>query len=318
MLKEVPMFFVPTLAAAILLAATSASAISDHQQCFKIKDDIAKTSYTLNLTPGDVNYPASTGCTIKVPPKLFCIDAEKSGVTPVPPGSPDGAIPGKTLCYKLKCPTPPSPVLAAAQDQFGNHGLTVGKSAYVCAPANPDFCLTSGDCAAVANGTAACVSNACGVGSCDVGFADCNLEAGDGCEADLDTDPDNCGTCFLACALYPNAASTCSSGTCQMGPCDVGYADCDENQGTGCEVSPANDPDHCGSCNAPCPTYPNADSVCSSSTCQMGPCNAGYSDCDVSPVTGCEIHTDGDENNCGGCNNVCPLAFPDCDFGVCQ
>jgi hypothetical protein len=316
--KEVVMFFVPTLAVAIVLAATSASAISDHQQCFKIKDDIAKASYTLNLTPGDVDYAPSTGCTIKVPPKLFCIDAEKSGVTPTPPGAPDGAIPGKTLCYKLKCPAPPSPVLDTAQDQFGNHGLTVGKSAYICTPANPDFCLTSGDCGAVANGAAACISNVCGIGSCNAGFDDCNLDAADGCETDLDTDTNNCGNCLVACGPYPNAVSTCSSGACQMGPCDTGYGDCDVNQGTGCEAFFDTDTAHCGGCNLACPVYPNAETQCSSGTCQMGPCSAGYADCDTNPVTGCEIHTDGDENNCGGCNNVCPVSFPDCDLGACQ
>jgi len=56
---------------------------------------------------------------------------------------------------------------------------------------------------------------ACGVGTCNAGFGDCDGLAANGCEADVTSDDDNCGAC----------GSSCSSGACTNGVC----------AGTGCE-----------------------------------------------------------------------------------
>src|SRR5581483_12356676 len=40
--------------------------------------------------------------------------------------------------------------------------------------------------------TMACSGGACIVETCQAGFADCNKNAGDGCEADTMADPNNC------------------------------------------------------------------------------------------------------------------------------
>ncbi len=51
----------------------------------------------------------------------------------------------------------------------------------------------------LAHASASCVANTCVVSQCDVGYADCNTQASDGCEVSL-TDPKNCGTCGNVCA----------------------------------------------------------------------------------------------------------------------
>jgi hypothetical protein len=69
-------------------------------------------------------------------------------------------------------------------------------------------------CDAPTNATATCQANACGV-QCRVGFADCNDNVKDGCEANLATDPLNCGACGKSCN-----GGTCVAGVCT--PADAG------------------------------------------------------------------------------------------------
>ena len=63
-------------------------------------------------------------------------------------------------------------------------------------------------CAAPANATAACASGACGF-TCNAGFADCDRDAANGCEANLLTSATNCGACGTACG----------AGRCEVGRC---------------------------------------------------------------------------------------------------
>jgi hypothetical protein len=60
-----------------------------------------------------------------------------------------------------------------------------------------------------AGGTASCDDGICRI-SCSAGHADCNVDASDGCEADLATDAKNCGQCGVMCD-----GGTCSAGACQ-------------------------------------------------------------------------------------------------------
>ena len=82
---------------------------------------------------------------------------------------------------------------------------------------DPKHCGGCGPCAAVANdATPVCVTGGCGTGTCEPGFADCNLLYSDGCERDLLTDPANCGACGHVC---PGGGSAgCSAGNCTL-PC---------------------------------------------------------------------------------------------------
>ena len=64
------------------------------------------------------------------------------------------------------------------------------------------------------NQAATCAAGKCGLGACLQGFADCNANLNDGCEATVASDPKNCGACGVVCPM--NKAS-CSNGVCVVG-----------------------------------------------------------------------------------------------------
>ncbi len=108
------------------------------------------------------------------------------------------------------------------------------------------------------------VLNLCYKNLCAPGFADCNGDASDGCEADL-ASPAHCGACANACALA-HATAACDGGSCAIGACDPGFADCDGSAANGCETDLQTNSDDCGVCGNVCPA---------GSKCGGGSCNAG-------------------------------------------
>lgn len=129
---------------------------------------------------------------------------------------------------------------------------------------DPDHC---GACATACSGnnleTRTCTSGTCD-GACKPGFADCNGDKRtDGCETNLDADPDHCGDCAVACSGNNIETRACSSGKCG-GACAPGFADCNEDkQADGCETDIANDPKNCGGCGEVCPLGGCAAGKCS-------------------------------------------------------
>lgn len=105
--------------------------------------------------------------------------------------------------------------------------------------------------------TPSCAAGTCSL-ACDLGHDDCDGDPANGCEADVGSDVDNCGSCGNVCSER-HAAATCVAGACAVA-CDAGYADCDGDPLTGCEVALASDPFHCGACG---------------NDCAGGPCDAG-------------------------------------------
>ena len=81
----------------------------------------------------------------------------------------------------------------------------------VCVDTTTDVAHCGGcntECAA-ANASNFCSSGSCDY-KCDAGYDDCNVDATDGCEVDLQTDSSNCGSCGNAC---PGGAA-CIDGEC--------------------------------------------------------------------------------------------------------
>lgn len=93
---------------------------------------------------------------------------------------------------------------SAGSGGAGGETLATTAAATTTTPTCPAGC-------ALAHATAICVSGACDIVDCDPGFADCNEDPLDGCEADLLDDNEQCGKCDKAC----KGGKTCEDGECK-------------------------------------------------------------------------------------------------------
>jgi len=75
-------------------------------------------------------------------------------------------------------------------------------------------------CPSVTNGTPECKASACGIGSCNSGYDNCDNQLATGCETNLNTDDKNCGQCKYDCGV----GNYCSGGKCKT------ITGCDWNQ----------------------------------------------------------------------------------------
>lgn len=131
-----------TIAAAALVAsfvlgpaAVGAQITYDHLKCFKIADPHPNGFSLADLNPEQMPpFAAQMGCKIKYPAQLFCIDVQKTNVTPTPPSTVAGQTTRDFLCYRLVCPTVPNMPLAV-EDQFGPRTVVVKQPKVVCVPA---------------------------------------------------------------------------------------------------------------------------------------------------------------------------------------
>jgi len=162
-------------------------------------------------------------------------------------------------------------------------------------------------CAPRAHATASCAAGACAY-MCEMGFADCDMDPSNGCEADIRTAAAHCGGCGRAC-LAAGGTATCADGRCAL-TCDASHGDCNTNPADGCETDTLSNGVHCGACNRRCA----AGTSCSRGACVAG-CPAGQTTCSgscVDPAT--------NPAHCGGCDRACPTganATATCSGGVC-
>ncbi|HEY3358551.1 MAG TPA: choice-of-anchor D domain-containing protein [Polyangia bacterium] len=283
-----------------------------------------------------VDDPANPGQKLEQPVTLpFYLSAGDSGSTPpVPPtelrvhvaftaDGVDGDVPHVSLQLDYTLPDNPPP---PAQTSIPVRGTIAG-----CKPGDVDAgvpdggadpqtdplnCGTCGNVCAVTHGTPACVGGHCAVASCDQHYGDCNNTADDGCETNLLVTKDHCGTCATAC-VDQHGTNPCQSGACKPS-CDNGYDDCDGNPANGCETRTTLDVNNCGLCGTRC-VNPNGTTACSGGLC-VPSCSFGAANCDGNPINGCEVNTQVDVNNCGGCGQKCvnPAGSVSCAGGVCQ
>ncbi len=82
------------------------------------------------------------------------------------------------------------------------------------------------------NSTRTCVGAVCGF-TCLANFADCDGNAGNGCEVNSLSDPTHCNSCTVACNST-NAMASCVAGACQV-TCNPEFGDCDGDPSNGCE-----------------------------------------------------------------------------------
>jgi hypothetical protein len=111
----------------------------DHLECYQVETMSSdKTmTHTLDLTPSQTEFLATSGCSIRTKSKTFCIDVQKSNVSPAPLGEEVHAGNARNyFCYKLKCPEVALPTLPLVVDQFGRRSVVVKKADQLCVPAD--------------------------------------------------------------------------------------------------------------------------------------------------------------------------------------
>ncbi|MEI8256715.1 MAG: hypothetical protein WCJ30_13655, partial [Deltaproteobacteria bacterium] len=188
-----------------------------------------------------------------------------------------------------------------------------GATAY-CANVQTD----NADCGACGNACPAgqvCSLSMCSA-ACGTGLVNCSGS----CVATA-TDPLHCGSCTNGCALANASTQACVAAACVVGACSAGFGDCDGMASNGCETDVVGtDVSNCGGCGIRC-AYSNAGASCTAGVCGMGTCHAGFGNCDGMALDGCEVSTDSDNANCGGCSTTgAPHACASgqvCSAGVC-
>jgi len=158
----------------------------------------------------------------------------------------------------------------------------------------------------------------CVFGSCDCksDYANCNNNWADGCETNLTSNNDNCGSCGNSCG--PNGI--CSNSQCG---CVSPYLNCNGLLSDGCEANKNTDVNNCGGCGNKCDLPNVSNNVCVNGVCKVGSCMSGYGNCDGVDSNGCETDLTS-INSCGtSCSNkvVCSTnngTNPICDNGVCR
>ncbi len=153
---------------------------------------------------------------------------------------------------------------------------------------------TGCQCAPRVNATATCTGASC-LYRCVAGFADCNNNGDDGCEAPLGT-PQNCSACGVTCSgATPvcEASMRCVSGCGALSNCGGACVDV--------QTSAL----HCGSCGRACP----GGQSCVAGACR---CAAGQTLCGGACV---DVQTS--TAHCGMCGRAC-AARQSCVAGACQ
>lgn len=296
-----PKFAGVLLAIAALAWTTAAGAQPfDHLKCYKIKDLAPKVKYTVDLSPEQTQFLAQSGCELKVPAKLFCIDTEKSNVAPAPPLVLNGQNTRDFLCYNLKCPALAELALNV-EDQFGTRSIKVKKKPFqLCAPArmvgDPDPATPT-----------PCQPPPTPIVTPTPVTPTCTDLTQNGGETDID-----CGGPCPACLLGDGCLinNDCQSTVCTAGICTL----CSPGQMQSCGTML---PGICALGTKTCLAGGNAYSACTGSPPQAETCNNLDDNCDGSVDNGLGQTTCGTgsclnvvQNCVGGMNQPCTPFLP--------
>jgi hypothetical protein len=171
-------------------------------------------------------------------------------------------------------------------DGFADCDGKVATGCEASVAADPLNCGKCGAKCSSVHGTATCVASTCSV-TCDLGYADCDHDASNGCETDLAHDPKNCGACGASPAEICNGKDDNCNGLV-----DETFA-CVKGSGTkSCTTS-------CGS---------TGSETCSD-TCTLSGCNPPAETCNLidddcngrcDDTTGCRVGVDRSYNGTTG------------------
>ena len=159
-----------------------------------------------------------------------------------------------------------------------------------------------------------CVNGECGHLKCRPSYGNCDEDEGTGCETLLTTN-ENCGFCGNSCPAGESCQRDADGNYACM--CPPGLTAC-----KGRCVDLGTDLYNCGTCGALCVDLDGLDGWTSVGTCVHGTCvrmcAAGRADCNGNLDDDCEVNTNSDPKNCGGCGIVCDaVAGQACVGGRC-
>jgi hypothetical protein len=161
-------------------------------------------------------------------------------------------------------------------------------------------------CPGAANATGVCAGAGLCTLRCATGYADCDGNTVNGCEASLNAST-SCGACGRTCAT----GQSCVNGACVTSTdCPAGQTRCN-----GVCVNLLDNTDHCGRCGNVC-FGPNSRASCLSGVCGALTCTTGFGNCDNNVANGCEVNLNSTSAHCGRCGNVCPGGAA-CTNGAC-
>jgi len=160
-------------------------------------------------------------------------------------------------------------------------------------------CKTDDECPAgtVCGGSGVCNPGCTPSHACVTGKDCCS-----GSCFDLTSDATHCGACTKDCGTPTHGTAACVASKCAIDKCDSGFGDCDKDFTTGCELA-LNTVDDCGGCGTKCAPA-NGTGTCTTGTCAIASCTAGFGDCDGLVSTGCE-QTLNTTAHCGACGTKC-------------
>jgi len=166
-----------------------------------------------------------------------------------------------------------------------------------------------------------CRNQQCGALKCKKPKDNCDGLIENGCETRLDTN-ENCGACGnacpdgQACRVGPDERVRCM---CPPGSTFCALATAGDLEAGEC-VDIATDQYNCGACGVGCYDLypaPNLTPRCKYGSC-VAECGEGFADCNRSLSDGCEVNTNSDPRNCGGCGILCDaVAGQACFAGRC-
>lgn len=169
----------------------------------------------------------------------------------------------------------------AVADASCTTGQTACGTACVDLARDARNCGRCGGACAVTGAEATCAAGVCGYATCSPGYSDCDGVTTNGCEVDVRSAADNCGSCGNACR-YANATPRCTGGSCAIAACAMGYGNCDGMATNGCETDVRTTNAHCGACGHAC---------LSGQSCAAGVCVEVQRSCPSAIALGCGLVT---------------------------